>query len=129
MRDVATHTRVGPAQRIEKLLQFNRRVQSNNASIDAFRDYSLELGRNLVDINARQLPTRLIQLGQERTEEPRNADWTSAFQGKHQMFRTVPLKRWSVVIPSNLSRDADDFLKMLMKVAAGMKFDIGPPSR
>lgn len=129
MRDVATHTRVGPASRITKLLQFNQRVQTNAGSVQVFTDFSLELGRDLVTINARQLPTRLIQLGGQRTEQPRNADWTNAFQGKHSMFRSVELERWSMVVPNNLTQDAEEFLKCLIQVANGMRFSVSEPEK
>lgn len=130
MKDVATHTRVGPASRIQKLLQFNQRVHSTAASVETFSNYALQLNRNLVEIpNARQLPTRLIQLGQSRTEEPRNADWTNAFQGKHSMFRSTSLTRWTAVIPKNLERDADAFLKMIIQVARGMHFELSDPKK
>lgn len=128
MRDVATHTRVGPDSRIRKLHQFNQRVQSNPESVAVFGNYSLELSRELVDINARQLPSRLIQLGQQKTEEPRNADWTNAFQGRHSMFRSEKLARWSAVIPNSLKRDAEEFLATLTQVAAGMRFEIATPN-
>lgn len=127
MKDVATHTRVGPASRINKLLQFNQRVQTSEKSIGCFTEYGLQLGRDLVTIQARQLPTRLIQLGGDKTEQPRNADWTSAFQGKHAMYRSVELKRWAVVIPNNLRSDAQEFLKVLIQVAKGMRFNVADP--
>lgn len=127
MRDVAEHTRVAPASRITKLLQFNQRVQTTEVSVQCFNEYGLQLDRDLVQIQARQLPSRLIQLGQQRTEEPRNADWTSAFQGRHSMFRSEQLKRWSMVIPNNLKTDAQEFLRCLQQVANGMKFEVSNP--
>lgn len=63
MRDVAVHTRVGPAQRIQKLLAFNNRLQTTKGSISCFKEWNLNLEKNLVDIPARQLPVEEIQLG------------------------------------------------------------------
>lgn len=63
MKDVAVHTRVGPSQRIQKLLAFNNRLQNNEKSIQCFREWSLDLGRDLVDVTARQLPTEQIRFG------------------------------------------------------------------
>lgn len=127
MKDVATHTRVGPASRIAKLLQFNQRVQSTAESIGYFNEYGLQLGRDLVTVQARVLPSRPIQLGQDKTEAPRNADWTSAFQGRHSMYRSVKLQTWSMVIPNNLNADAQAFLQCLTQVAAGMRFELSRP--
>lgn len=129
MKDVSNHTRVGPASRIQKLLKFNQRIQTTPASIQCFRDYGLELNRDLVTISARQLPMRMIQLGGNSTTEPRNADWTNAFQGKHSMFRSEQLKNWTLIVPNNLKRDADEFLRCIIQAAQGMRFDIGSPRR
>lgn len=129
MKDVANHTRVGPASRIQKLLQFNQRVQTTPDSVQCFSDYGLQLNPDLVTINARHLQTRLIQLGDNKTEEPRNADWTNAFQGRHSMFRSVRLERWTVVIPNNLKKDADDFLNCIIQVAGGMRFEVAQPQK
>lgn len=63
MRDVAVHTRVGPQQRLQKLRQFNTRLQNNEKSIQCFREWSLNLGTELVDITARQLPSEQIRFG------------------------------------------------------------------
>lgn len=127
MKDVATHTRVGPSSRVQKLLQFNQRIHTTPGSIQCFNDYGLALNRDLVSIEARQLPMRIIQLGENKTTEPRNADWTNAFQGRHSMFRSERLERWTVIIPNSLKRDADEFLKCIIRVAEGMRFHVANP--
>lgn len=63
MRDVAVHTRVGPAQRIQKLLAFNHRLHTTPGSLACFTQWELNLERNLVDVPARQLPAEEILLG------------------------------------------------------------------
>lgn len=68
MRDVSEHTRVGPAQRTQKLLDFNQRLQKSAASIKCFTDWALNLSPTLVTINnARELPTETILLGNQKT--------------------------------------------------------------
>lgn len=63
MKDVAVYTRVGPAQRIQKLLAFNNRLKTNQGSVACLNEWKLELDPNLVNITARQLPAEEIQLG------------------------------------------------------------------
>lgn len=65
MRDVAVHTRVGPAQRIARLLAFNNRLQTTPASTACFREWNLALNNQLVDVPARQLGAERILLGNE----------------------------------------------------------------
>lgn len=63
MKDVAVYTRVGPAQRIARLIEFNKRLQTTQASTDCLREWNLDLERDLVDVPARQLPPEQIKLG------------------------------------------------------------------
>lgn len=63
MRDVAVYTRVGPAQRIERLLAFNNRLQTTPESTACLREWNLNLDNKLVDVPARQLLAEKIQLG------------------------------------------------------------------
>lgn len=63
MKDVAVYTRVGPAQRIARLIEFNKRLQNTKASTDCLREWNLNLERDLVDVPARQLPPEQIKLG------------------------------------------------------------------
>lgn len=65
MKDVAVHTRVGPAQRIQKLMAFNNRLLTNQGSVACFNEWALDLDRKLVDVTARQLPAEEIQLGRD----------------------------------------------------------------
>lgn len=55
MKDVAVHTRVGPAQRIQKLISFNNRLQTTEKSMEVLNSWALTLDRDLVTIPARQL--------------------------------------------------------------------------
>lgn len=67
MKDVAEFTRVGPAQRIQKLIAFNKRLQSSEKSIQCYRDWGLQLDRDLVTVQARELDAEIILLGGNAT--------------------------------------------------------------
>lgn len=67
MKDVSQYTRVGPAQRVAKLLAFNNRLQTSPASIQCYRDWGLNLDTNLVTVTARELPSETILLGGNST--------------------------------------------------------------
>lgn len=130
MQNVARYTRVGPADRIQKLLAFNRRLQTTERSVQCFRDWSLTLSDKLVEIpNARELPAEMIQLGNGKNVEARNADWTNALQGRNSMFssESLPNNQWVFVMPKFIEKDVRDFLNVLMTVSKGMNFDVGNP--
>lgn len=132
MKDVSNHTRVGPGDRIRKLLAFNQRLRTNERSVECFRDWSLALDQSLVTIpTARQLPWETILLGDQKKVAAERADWTSAFQGRNTMFRSedLPDNAWIAIVPQNLERDADDFIKTLLQVSHGMRFNMGNPRK
>ncbi|XP_055323202.1 piwi-like protein Siwi [Sitodiplosis mosellana] len=130
MKDVAIHTRVGPGQRIQKLIAFNNRLQSTPTSIACLRDWDLDLDRDLVDVPARQLPAEEIQLGQNaKVRADHQASWTNALQGRNSMFSSERLadKQWAVVVPQSLQRDGQAFIQCLRDVSNGMAFQVGEP--
>lgn len=66
MRDVAQFKRVGPAQRVQRLLQFNQRLHNTSASMKVLGSWGLHLEPNSVSIPAQQLPWEQIKLSNER---------------------------------------------------------------
>lgn len=129
MKDVAVHTRVGPSQRVRKLLDFNRRLQSTENSLACFRDWSLALDQDLVTIRARQLNPERIQLGGTASVIADRGAWTNAFQSRNSMHTSINLgTKWVAVIPKSLAADADGFIKCILQVSEGMRFNVGPPT-
>lgn len=72
-----------------------------------------------------------ILLGDQKKVAAERADWTSAFQGRNTMFRSedLPDNAWIAIVPQNLERDADDFIKTLLNVSHGMRFNMGNPRK
>lgn len=66
MQATAQFTRVGPTGRIERLLRFNNRLQGTPDSMACFRDWRMNLSRELVDVKARVLPPETIFLGRNQ---------------------------------------------------------------
>lgn len=128
MKDVAVHTRVGPADRIRKLIAFNQRLHSTESSIACFNDWSLQLSKNLVTIpDARELPRQTILLGNNRQVKVENADWTREFQGRNSMYKSDLLDRWVVVASRRLEKDVRGFIEVLMQVSDGMRYQVNKP--
>lgn len=66
MQAVSQHTRVNPDGRIQRLLDFNRRLIGTEASTNALREWGLDIERQLVDVPARILPPEKILFGENR---------------------------------------------------------------
>lgn len=65
-KDLALFIRIGPNQRVSKLLAFNNRMQTCPNSIACYRDRGLNMDKNLVDVPARELDPEMIELGGKR---------------------------------------------------------------
>lgn len=61
MREVAEHTRVEPSSRIQKLLAFNRRIQSTPDSVAQLSNWHLNMETSLLKLKGRVLPPQEIK--------------------------------------------------------------------
>lgn len=66
MRELSQHTKIGPASRIDKLLQFNQRLANSTESSKHLIDWNLGLEAELVKIPARVLPYPDIVFGNNK---------------------------------------------------------------
>lgn len=62
-RELGTHTRLTPALRIQKLMAYNKRLQTTPASIAVFKDWQLGLDQTLVEVKGRILNPEKIVFG------------------------------------------------------------------
>lgn len=60
MRALADHTRVGPQGRIEKLMEFSRRLKNSQESMNEIRRWDLNFSDSLVRFAGRVLPPETI---------------------------------------------------------------------
>ncbi|XP_030382857.1 protein aubergine-like [Scaptodrosophila lebanonensis] len=126
MRAMSEHTRLPPERRIERLRVFNRRLTSAQ-SVDVLRSWNLDLDKNLVEIPARVLMPEKIFFGNQKHYTCDNrADWTGEFH-KTAMYGHVDIKRWIVITPKRSLRETQDFVKLCIRAAAGMKMTISEP--
>lgn len=66
MKEMSIHTRVNPAGRIKKLLEFNRRLTVTPDSTKVLQDWDLQLEENLVSVPGRVLKNENIVFGNNR---------------------------------------------------------------
>lgn len=124
---MSEHTRLQPDRRIERLRTFNQRLKSARESMDLMRSWQIELDSALVEIPARVLPPQNILLGNgKRYLCDARADWSNEFRNG-PMFSHVDIKRWYVITPRRNLREAQDFVKLCIRVAHGMKMTIAEP--
>lgn len=58
-----------------------------------------------------------------------NAAWANELQGRNSMYISAKLDKyeWVAVVPKALFRDAQAFIKCILEVSNGMRFQVGEP--
>ncbi|XP_052851566.1 protein aubergine [Drosophila gunungcola] len=127
MKAMSEHTRLTPDRRIERLGVFNQRLKSAKESVETLKSWHIEIDSALVEIPARVLPPEKIVFGlNKRYLCDSRADWTNEFRNS-SMFSHVDIKRWFVITPNRNLRETQEFVKMCIRVANGMKMHISEP--
>lgn len=98
MSSLATHTRLGPSSRIEKLMSFNTRLLNTNNIVQEFSEWNLQLDNKLLDIPARVLAPEPLRFGRDAcVKSNTNGDWTKDMINK-QCLVPQKLRDWIVII-------------------------------
>ncbi|XP_070067653.1 protein aubergine isoform X2 [Drosophila takahashii] len=127
MKAMSEHTRLTPDRRIERLRVFNQRLKSAKESMETLKSWNVELDSALVEIPARVLPPEKIVFGNnKRFLCDARADWTNEFRNS-SMYSHVDIKRWYVITPARNLRETQEFVKMCIRAASGMKMQISEP--
>lgn len=127
MKALGVHTKVGPSNRIRKLLQFNERLHQSSQAMEQLKKFGMGLERNLVRIPGRVAQTEKILLGNQKfCTAGSNVDWARDVS-KNPLLLTMHLSSWVFVVPSKWRRDAQAFAQTLCRVSSGMNFNVGPP--
>lgn len=108
-------------------MQFNQRLQDKPEITNEFRDWNMQLGKNLVQVEGRFLDKEKLVFHNEQTLQlDEKADW-DLLVAKCPMLVTVPLKDWVAVVPQKDMSTFQSFLSVLVNGAAKMRFQIDKP--
>ncbi|XP_015112810.1 piwi-like protein Siwi [Diachasma alloeum] len=115
MSALAQHTRVTPDKRIDKLLAFNRRLNSSTEIKDEFTNWNLKLDTQLVKVQGRLLAREKIYFGDDSlVDAGPDGDWTKAIRD-NSLYMTTQLRQWVVVVPERIARDAKSFVAAMVR--------------
>lgn len=121
------HTRLTPNRRIDRLRVFNQRLQESKLSVEVMNSWHIKLDKSLVEIPGRVLPPEKIVFGnQKRFLCDARADWTFEFRNS-SMFSHVDVRRWYVITPRRNIRETQEFVKLCVRAASGMRMHISEP--
>ncbi|GIY92309.1 piwi-like protein Siwi [Caerostris extrusa] len=115
MKEMASHTRLDPAQRVRNLQTFIRRLGSNETIQKEMGAWDLKFANNLVSFQARILPPEnIVQRNQSFPYVQKTGDFSREMRGK-PMFISKELKHWVIVCSKKDELKARDFIAHLLK--------------
>lgn len=143
--------RMRPHTRTERLLDFNKRLNRTQESVEVLNQFNLKMDTNLVEIPGRLLQPQIIRLGGSkkynffffldnitffsstthtffhRVPASIKADWQNVFRDS-QMTKSIALYHWSLIHPIRATRETQDFLRALKNVSRTMGFEVTDPT-
>ena len=63
MKAVGAYTRLGPRDRIQRLMDFNKRISTTRESLKVLDDFKMKLDNKLIEFNGRLVDPQKILLG------------------------------------------------------------------
>lgn len=127
MRQMSQHTRLTPAKRVDRLMNFSQRLREAPESVRVMAEHQMQLSRNLVDFEGHRLMSQVVMFGNNRTETANNnADWTGAL-AKNRMLKSMKVDNWFYVYPQKCSSSSVRFLNTLMQVARNLGMMVQEP--
>lgn len=127
MRAVADITRVGPGERINRLLKLNERFRKVPQVMADLKQWNMSLDTDLVQFKGRILPPFTIKAGNNITYPVgRDTDWTRELRSNAQFF-SKDIQNWVVIVPERNMQNAQGFVGMIIKAASGMKIHFAHP--
>lgn len=66
MKEINRFTKIGPSDRVQRLLKFNERLSNCPESMERLKEWSLELDPQLVTLPARILPYPTLLFGNNK---------------------------------------------------------------
>ncbi|XP_013193160.1 piwi-like protein Siwi [Amyelois transitella] len=128
MSALNAHTKIGPAQRIQKLLAFNRRLTQTPEVVKELASWQMKLSNSLVKFKGRQLPAENIIQGNDVRYPAGDTTegWTRDMRSK-QLLSLAQVPFWIVITPERQRRDAEAFVENILKTGGGVGFRMPRP--
>ena len=128
MKALGAYTRQEPKKRMETLMKFSQRINSQPEIKTDLEAWGLKFSNELESFKARVLPPEKILGGKSSsaTYQVDNADWSKCFR-KWESFRGESLTKWAVICGPKDEAQTKEFLTSLAKVGPSLGMIIKPP--
>ncbi|KAL2092497.1 hypothetical protein ACEWY4_012295 [Coilia grayii] len=120
MKDLATHTRLTPDQRENRLGRFVGKIQKSPQAQNELTPWGLSFEDRLLRLKGRVLPPERIIQGTRTFEySPWAADWSKEMRGV-PLISCIPLENWVMMFTRRNSDIAQSLMQTLNKVSGPM---------
>ncbi|CAF4977055.1 unnamed protein product, partial [Rotaria sp. Silwood1] len=128
MKELATHTHIGPMARYEKLTEFCHDIQNNQEAKDELKKWEISLDTGLVEFDGRLLESEQILYANRSIRYKHDeADWSREGRSlKHISCKN--LKNWTVFYPSSLRELGDELINALYQVCVPFGMEVEYPN-
>ena len=128
MKALGAYTRQEPKKRLETLMKFSKRINSQPEIKTDLAAWGLEFSSELESFKGRVLPAEKILGGKSSSASYQvdNADWSKCFR-KWESFKSVSLTKWAVIFGTKDEAQVKEFLTNLTKVAPSLGMVIKAP--
>lgn len=128
MQKMATHTKMEPNTRINRLMKFRDRLEGEKVKT-VFNDFLMELAPTLVQFDGRELKPEKILFGNDRSiTTTSKGNWTSDLQRNKFYMAAIP-KNWCVIYPTKFEATMNNFLDCFKSVAGSVNYNLPAPKR
>lgn len=126
MQDLAIHTRVPPTKRVSDIIDLPQRLAEVGG--EDFAKNGITIDTRPITANGIKLPEEtMIFADNKRVPATRDADWTNAFRNS-KLYDRKNLDNWVLIATDRDAAPANDFMKTLRTVAAGLGINVQKPN-
>lgn len=114
MKDIASHTRVTPNQRVQALKTFVRNVKENEEAVAALDCWGLKIDDSILNIEAHKIEETFIQL-KNKTIAAIDDKTFGTEVGRNEILDAVDLTQWILMYPTKQLKLAQKFTQLVQQ--------------
>lgn len=127
MKDLAEHTRVSPASRVNTLEKFMNDMSTNQLAKQEMIGWNMSFDKKLVSMQGRAFaPEPMFQKNDRISYKQADADWSKETRGK-ELIAAVNLQKWILFCGPRDQQVASNFLQTLKRVCPPMGMQVADP--
>lgn len=127
MKDIGSYTRLNPSDRIKRIEQFLKRINSSPEAKNELLRWGLEIDTNTVSTSGRSLPAEKILVGKNYVFNcNKEADFFRDVS-RSTVLKAVTINNWIMVFTQRDNLKAQNFVEKFIEVSSKVGMKVRPP--